>query len=34
VSVELPQGTVTVTTTLSHEDTAKAISDEGYTVLS
>jgi copper chaperone len=34
VSVELPQGTVTVTTTLSREDTAKAISDEGYTVLS
>jgi copper chaperone len=32
VAVELPQGTVTVQTTLSREATAKAISDEGYTV--
>jgi copper chaperone len=32
VDVELPQGTVTVQTTLSREATAKAISDEGYTV--
>ena len=34
VSVELPQGNVTVMTTLSREATAKAISDEGYQVLS
>ena len=32
VSVELPQGTVTVQTSLSRASTAKAISDEGYTV--
>lgn len=32
VSVELPQGTVNVQTTLSREATAKAISDEGYVV--
>lgn len=32
VSVELPQGSVTVQTTLSREATAKAISDEGYDV--
>ncbi|HEX5357108.1 MAG: heavy-metal-associated domain-containing protein [Aquabacterium sp.] len=32
VSVELPQGHVTVQTTLSREDTVKAISDEGYDV--
>ena len=34
VSIELPQGTVNVQTTLSLEATAKAISDEGYVVLS
>ena len=34
VSIEVPQGTVTVQTTLSLEATAKAISDEGYVVLS
>lgn len=32
VSVELPQGIVTVQTSLSREATAQAIDDEGYTV--
>lgn len=32
VSVALPQGTVTVQTTLSREATTQAISDEGYEV--
>lgn len=32
VSVELPQGQVTVQTVLSREATAQAISDEGYDV--
>jgi copper chaperone len=32
VAVELPQGTVTVQTSLSREATAQAISDEGYDV--
>jgi copper chaperone len=32
VSVELPQGSVTVQTSLSREATAKAISEEGYDV--
>lgn len=32
VAVELPQGQVTVQTTLSREATAQAISDEGYDV--
>lgn len=32
VSVELPQGHVTVQTTLSRDATVQAISDEGYDV--
>lgn len=32
VAVDLPQGTVTVCTTLSREATSQAISDEGYEV--
>lgn len=32
VSVDLPQGTVTVLTTLSREATAQVISEEGYEV--
>lgn len=32
VAVELPQGQVTVQTTLSREATVQAISDEGYEV--
>ncbi len=32
VTVDLPQGTVTVLTTLSREATAQAISKEGYEV--
>jgi len=32
VSVELPQGTVTVQTSLSREATSQAINDEGYEV--
>lgn len=32
VTVDLPQGTVTVLTTLSREATAQAISEEGYEV--
>ena len=32
VSVELPQGRVSVQTTLSRQATAEAISDEGYEV--
>ncbi|TAK91650.1 MAG: copper chaperone [Aquabacterium sp.] len=32
VAVELPQGQVTVQTTLSREATVQAISDEGYDV--
>lgn len=32
VSVDLPQGTVTVQTTLSHAAASQAISDEGYEV--
>jgi copper chaperone len=33
VQVDLPQGTVTVQTKLTHEATVKAITDEGYDVL-
>jgi copper chaperone len=33
VQVELPQGAVTVQTSLTREATLKAISDEGYEVL-
>ncbi len=32
VAVDLPQGAVTVLTTLSREATARAISEEGYEV--
>lgn len=32
VTVDLPQGTVTVLTTLSRDATAQAISEEGYEV--
>lgn len=32
VSVDLPQGTVTVQTTLSRDATAQAITEEGYEV--
>ncbi|KGM41467.1 hypothetical protein JY96_19135 [Aquabacterium sp. NJ1] len=32
VTVDLPQGTVTVLTTLSREATAQAIGEEGYEV--